>query len=169
MNQNIWGPNLWFSLHTMSFTYPLKPSQQDMQHYKSFFEALQYTIPCSVCRKNYKRHLQESPIDKHLESRKSLVFWLIDIHNMVNGETGKKILSYDAVIRKYEKVYGRKLVLEGDKDMDEDDTSLSHHLMYENQNPLTCISQYYSLSMTKVLLIIFLILLVLCYYKKYYR
>ena len=29
MNQNIWGPHLWFSLHTISFNYPLKPTEND--------------------------------------------------------------------------------------------------------------------------------------------
>jgi hypothetical protein len=29
MNQNIWGPHLWFSLHTISFNYPLKPSDTE--------------------------------------------------------------------------------------------------------------------------------------------
>jgi len=31
---------------------------------------------------------------------------------MVNGEIGKKILSYDIVIKKYEKVYGKKIKLD---------------------------------------------------------
>ena len=111
MNQNIWGPHLWFSLHTITFAYPLNPSTQDKLHYKNFFETMQNVIPCSVCKKNYIRHLKESPIEKHLGSRRELVYWLIDLHNLVNGETGKKIWSYDSVIKKYEKVYGKKIVL----------------------------------------------------------
>jgi len=159
MNQNIWGPNLWFSLHTMTFVYPLKPKNKDKINYKTFFEYLQYTIPCSVCRKNYVRHLKESPIEKHLESRKDLVFWLIDIHNMVNGETGKKILSYDVVIKKYEKVYGKKIILEGNKDMDENDESLSHDLMYESTSSYIQNYCYY-------LIILLFIILMICYIKK---
>lgn len=166
MNQNIWGPNLWFSLHTMSFTYPLKPSEQDKKNYKTFFESLQFTIPCSVCRKNYIRHLKESPIDPNLESRKLLVHWLIDIHNMVNGETGKKILSYDTVIRKYEKVYGKKLVLEGTQDMDENEESLSYNLMYENHHS---IHHMFSSDFMKFALLFFFFILVICYCKRFYK
>ncbi len=168
MNQNIWGPNLWFSLHTMSFVYPLKPSENDKNNYKLFFSSLQYTIPCSVCRKNYIRHLKEYPIDKHLESRKELVYWLIDLHNIVNGETGKKNLSYDTVINKYEKVYGKKLILEGTNDMDENDSSLSYNLLYDEENLSQCVKQYFNYSWVKLLLIVFLIILILCYLKKYY-
>jgi hypothetical protein len=35
---------------------------------------------------------------------------------MVNGEIGKKILSYDIVIKKYEKVYGKKIKLDKNDD-----------------------------------------------------
>jgi hypothetical protein len=167
MNQNIWGPNLWFSLHTMTFTYPLKPKEDDKKNTKTFFISLQSMIPCSICRKNYIRHLKESPIDDHLDSRKQLVFWLIDIHNMVNGETGKKQLSYETVIRKYEKVYGKKLILEGDIDMDENDESLSHHLMYDGNGLPQCIRDYFQHNWLKNIVIVLFILMILCYFKKY--
>jgi hypothetical protein len=111
MNQNIWGPHLWFSLHSISFNYPLKPSIEDKNNYKNFFLNLQEAIPCSVCKKNYKRHLNEHPIQDYLDNRKSLVYWVIDMHNMVNAEIGKKILSYDIVIKKYEDVYKKKIEL----------------------------------------------------------
>jgi hypothetical protein len=112
MNQNIWGPHLWFSLHTISFNYPVKPSEKDKEEYKLFFKSLQEVIPCSVCKKNYKRHLNEHPIEDYLNSRKLLVYWVIDMHNMVNAEIGKKILSYDIVLKKYEDVYKKKILLD---------------------------------------------------------
>jgi hypothetical protein len=112
MNQNIWGPHLWFSLHTISFNYPIKPSEKDKEEYKLFFKNLQEVIPCSVCKKNYKRHLNEHPIEDYLNSRKLLVYWVIDMHNMVNAEIGKKILSYDIVLKKYEDVYKKKILLD---------------------------------------------------------
>lgn len=111
MNQNIWGPHLWFSLHTMSFNYPLNPSDEEKQNYLNFFTNLQEVIPCSVCKKNYKRHLNEHPIKDYLDTKKSLVYWVIDMHNMVNAEIGKKILSYDIVLKKYENVYKKKIIL----------------------------------------------------------
>ena len=112
MNQNIWGPHLWFSLHTISFNYPISPSNNDMKDYKNFFINLENVIPCSVCKKNYIRHLKEHPINDYLDSRKKLVYWVIDMHNMVNAEIGKKILSYEYVIKKYENVYKKKIILE---------------------------------------------------------
>ena len=111
MNQNIWGPHLWFSLHTMSFNYPLKPTEKDKDEYKNFFINLQNVIPCSVCKKNYIRHLNEHPIKDYLTTRKFLVYWVIDMHNMVNAEIGKKTLSYEIVLKKYEDVYKKKIIL----------------------------------------------------------
>ena len=111
MNQNIWGSHLWFSLHTITFSYPLNPSNKDKEYYKNFFHSMQHVIPCSICKKNYKRHLIEHPIDDHLNSRKKIVYWLIDIHNMVNAEIGKKIYSYDVIIKKYENVYNKSIEL----------------------------------------------------------
>ena len=112
MNQNIWGAHLWFSLHTITFNYPLRPTKKEKQNYKNFFISMQYIIPCSICKKNYVRHLNEHPIDPFLKNRKKLVLWLIDIHNMVNAETGKKTLSHEVVLKKYEDAYKKKLVLE---------------------------------------------------------
>ena len=111
MNQNIWGPQMWFTLHSITFNYPLKPTEEDKNNYKNFFIYLQYIIPCTVCQKNYVRHLKESPVEYNLNSREKLVKWLIDLHNMVNGETGKKLLSYNNVIKKYEQAYQVKDLL----------------------------------------------------------
>lgn len=109
MNQNIWGPSLWFSLHTITMNYPTSPTYLQKQDYKNFFISLENVIPCNICKKNYKRHLIEYPINNYLNSRKNLSYWLIDLHNAVNAETGKKIISYDKVIEKYETIYNRKI------------------------------------------------------------
>lgn len=109
MNQNIWGSSMWFSLHTITMNYPNFPNNEEKYNYKIFFESLQNVIPCAVCKKNYIRHLKEHPINNHLNTKKELVYWLIDMHNMVNAEIGKKQLSYDAVIQKYEDIYNKKI------------------------------------------------------------
>ena len=134
MNQNIWGPHLWFSLHTISFTYPLKPTPSDMNNYKIFYESLQNVIPCNICKKNYIRHLKEHPIGPHLNSRKDLVYWVIDMHNMVNAETGKKILSYDNVLKKYELVHKRKINLNIEEHDDEEEYNIQSDILLMNDN-----------------------------------
>mgnify|MGYP001475513618 CR=1 FL=1 len=34
MLTSVWGPSMWHSLHTISFNYPVNPTQED----KSFFD-----------------------------------------------------------------------------------------------------------------------------------
>lgn len=41
------------------------------------------------------------PIDRALESRDTLTKWVIDIHNKVNLETGKKELGYQEALDLY--------------------------------------------------------------------
>ena len=110
MNQNIWGPHMWFALHSISFTYPLHPTELDKKRYGKFIELLQYVIPCSVCRKNFRRNLKEFP--PNLNSRKAFAYWLIDIHNEVNSLTGKEHISREKAISLYEKKYNMKIKLE---------------------------------------------------------
>jgi hypothetical protein len=153
MNQNIWGSHLWFSLHTISFAYPIKPTITDQNNYKNFFVSLQYAIPCSVCQRNYKRHLLEHPIDKHLNSRKDLVYWLIDIHNMVNSEIGKKFMSYDVVLKKYENVYQKDLLI--GKNMDYDNANLITSNINNNNNKYNL--EYILLLVLIIIFIIFII------------
>jgi len=112
MDPNIWGPKFWFSLHSISFTYPFYPDKTDKQRYKTFFELLEHLLPCVLCRKNYNKNIKNYPIDEHLNNRKSLAYWVMDIHNMVNMETGKQSLSRDEIIDIYEKQYKRKIHLD---------------------------------------------------------
>ncbi len=112
MDPNIWGPKFWFSLHSLSFTYPFYPDENDKKRVKTFFEMLEYCLPCVVCRVNYKKNIDSFPIDPHLENRKSLVYYVIDLHNIVNIEKGKPALSHDEAISIYEKQFGKKINLD---------------------------------------------------------
>jgi len=112
MDPNIWGPKFWFSLHSITFTYPFYPDEKDKERYKTFFNLLEFVLPCVICRVNYNKNINSYPIDVHLKNRNTLAKWLIDIHNMVNVENGKPVLTYDEVMGIYEKSYGRKIYLE---------------------------------------------------------
>ena len=112
MNQNLWGPQLWFFLHTISFNYPLKPKKEDKERMITFLYGLQPVIPCKICRDHFKRNLAESP--PRLDNRKDFSEWMIDAHNEVNGRTGKKILTYDEAISIWEKNLGKKISLTSD-------------------------------------------------------
>lgn len=112
MNQNIWGPKLWFFLHSLTLNYPVKPEECDKKKIIDFFTSLENILPCKYCRQNYKRNLVEFPI--RANSKKDLFEWLVDLHNEVNGLEGKKTYSYKEILKIYENEYDKKFDLQED-------------------------------------------------------
>ena len=112
MDPNVWGPKFWFSLHSVSMTYPFYPDEADKHRYKSFYELLEYVLPCVLCRVNYSKNIRSHPIDKHLQDRKSLVNWVLDVHNMVNVENGKPTMTLNELLNNYQTMFGRQIFLE---------------------------------------------------------
>ena len=123
MNQNIWGSSMWFTLHTITFAYPIFPTPTEKMHMKNFINSLQFILPCKTCQKHYQRHLSETISDRFLDNRKNFVYWMIDLHNIVNLETGKKQLSYDIVLQRYADAYGKQIII-SPKDEKEGNTTL---------------------------------------------
>jgi len=101
MNPKFWGPHAWIFLHSITFNYPKEPTENDKKIYVSFFKDLGNIIPCEKCAYHYRRHLEEYPIEEALETRETMVQWLISIHNEVNKELGKPLYTYDQVIEEY--------------------------------------------------------------------
>ena len=104
MEPEIWGPNAWLFLHTVTFNYPKNPTVIDRNNYYDFFNSLQNVLPCQKCQEHYKLNLQKFPIQ--LQSRRHLVQWLINMHNAVNIKNGKEAWTYDEVYDKYSVLYG---------------------------------------------------------------
>lgn len=98
---DIWGPHGWKFLHYLSFGYPVNPTTEQKNQYKTFFLSLQHVLPCSLCSKHYSENLMKYSLDEALMNKDALVRWVIDIHNSVNEMKGKKIYEYDEAIRLY--------------------------------------------------------------------
>ena len=45
MLTTVWGPSLWHSLHTMSFNYPVNPTNKEKKNYKKFILSLKHVLP----------------------------------------------------------------------------------------------------------------------------
>jgi len=99
-----WGKHGWIFLHYVTFNYPINPTQQDIDNYYDFFYSLKFVLPCDICKKHYSNNLLKHNLIGALKSRNLLIRWLIDIHNEVNKELGKPILSYDKALIKLDKV-----------------------------------------------------------------
>ena len=110
MNNEIWGPYFWFTLHTVTLGYPEKPTYIDSRKYAEFFISLQNVLPCPKCQEHYRQHLLEFPVAAHLNSKEALVKWCFNLHNRVNQSLNKPVFSYDEFREKYRKIYAPTII-----------------------------------------------------------
>ena len=99
-NINEWGPAMWKTLHEKTYAYPSSKNKSDTIKY---FTDVQYRIPCKRCRRHYTQYLLRHPIEYHVDSKTELVRWLVDLHNEINVENGKRIWTYKEVDALYNK------------------------------------------------------------------
>lgn len=104
MVTSIWGPPMWHYLHTMSFNYPVNPSDEDKKYYRDFIISLQHVLPCKYCRINLKTNLRQLPLTMaDMKSRESFSRYVYELHELVNKMLNKKSgLSYCDVRERYE-------------------------------------------------------------------
>jgi hypothetical protein len=103
----IWGPHLWITLHSISFGYPIKPTEDDKNNYLNFFKFLGDVLPCSYCRDSFNEFIitgNTKLTNETVKNRETLCEWLYLIHEAVNNKLGVNYgVSFVDVINKYEK------------------------------------------------------------------
>ena len=104
MLTTVWGPGLWHFLHTMSFNYPIAPTEKDKKHYRQFILQLRYVLPCGKCRENLVKNFKRLPLRmRDLESRDAFSRYVYNLHEVVNTMLHKNSgLSYEQVRERYE-------------------------------------------------------------------
>lgn len=104
MLTSVWGPSLWHYMHTMSFNYPVNPTNVQKKYHKQFIMSLKYVLPCKYCRMNFRKNLKAVPItDTVLKNRDNFSKWMYDLHEHINTMLNKKSgLSYEDVRERYE-------------------------------------------------------------------
>ena len=109
MDPSIWGPKLWFFIHSLALNFPDNPTYQDIRHFEEFFNSLKFIIPCEKCRMHYKIRLEKAPIVNFLKNSDTLFKYTVDLHNDVNKSLGKRIYSYEEVVKIYQDNYNGKI------------------------------------------------------------
>ena len=107
MDPTVWGPSFWFVLHTVSINYPEKPTYVEKRTHHDFYRIIQHILPCEACRHHYQELFAKYPIEPFLTSKKSLVTWVVMIHNQVNARLGKPLVTTKEVLTNYQMVYSR--------------------------------------------------------------
>ena len=104
MLTTVWGPGMWHYMHTMSFNYPVNPTNEDKHNYMKFILNLKNVLPCGKCRKNLRKNLKRLPLTiSQMQSRETFSKYIYNLHELINTMLGKKSgLSYDDVRERYE-------------------------------------------------------------------
>ena len=104
MVTSIWGPSLWHSLHTISFNYPVNPTEEDKNNYRNFILNLKHVLPCKYCRINLVNNFKSLPLRYcDMKNRETFSKYVYQLHELINKMLGKKSgLSYNDVRERYE-------------------------------------------------------------------
>ena len=92
----VWGPSTWFFLHSMSIAYPKKIDKNNPHHLRiynsmyAFLSNLGNILPCPLCGESYNKYIKEPElsIEKYLDSREKLFYFIYLIHERVNDKLG---------------------------------------------------------------------------------
>lgn len=101
MKVSHWGKSHWTTHFSIALDFPETPGIGEQFHYKRYYTEIQYVTPCKTCRKHYRSILKKLPINPYLNSRRSLVTWVLKIHNMINEDRGLAPLTEGQAMRKY--------------------------------------------------------------------
>lgn len=172
-----WGPSAWNFLHAVSFTLPYPMTQIDIEHYKQFFNSLQWILPCKVCQNHLKEKLAMLPLD--VSSTRACSEWVFKLHNLVNESINKPVIKdYLAIVAEYlpqsmyHKINPTKQELERLKSISASKTQNQTQTQTQNQNqtPRSNTTSGFSIITITILsiIVVFLIIMFMCVcYKKH--
>ena len=100
----VWGPPFWHFLHTMSFNYPIYPTNEDKDKYEIFIRSIGFILPCKYCRENFSKNLISINFRRNdFKSRDTFSLMIYNLHNEVNRQLKKKNnITYNEVKSRYE-------------------------------------------------------------------
>ena len=102
----IWGGPGWIFNHSVTFGYPLEPTEEQKIKYKNYFISLGDVLPCRYCRESYKKFITNGDTaltDEVLKNRETLTKWFYRVHEAVNAKLEINYgVTYDDLVEKYE-------------------------------------------------------------------
>ncbi|KAF2746824.1 hypothetical protein M011DRAFT_458859 [Sporormia fimetaria CBS 119925] len=84
------GRSTWTLLHSITASYPEKPSPELQTDTRSFLNTFAKLYPCWWCAKDFQKYIQEERHAPRLSSRDEFGKWMCEAHNAVNVKLGKK-------------------------------------------------------------------------------
>jgi hypothetical protein len=99
-----WGPFVWGSIHLICIGAPSVLDATAQENYRAFFNMLPNVIPCETCSVHLRQNLKTLPVDAHLATNKELFAWSVALHNLVNKQLNKPIMSFDLAEKHWRQV-----------------------------------------------------------------
>lgn len=90
INPEIWGPHFWQTFHLSTIGYPENPTNAHIFSYKQFYKSFMEILPCEKCSQSAIEIITTSNLEEGLKSRKNLILWGYNFHDLVNKKLGKK-------------------------------------------------------------------------------
>lgn len=90
---SIWGPLGWMTLHSVSTSYPERPSPTERQLVHTWLDLFRDTITCAHCRMHFTTMLQNyrARFPTMLDSRQDFATFAFRAHNAVNARLSKPV------------------------------------------------------------------------------
>lgn len=104
----IWSPHLWFTLTSLSFSYPKNPSDSFKKKYYSLFHNLPFFYPYDKFDKHFSKILKTYPISPYLDSKQSLIKWINFVRNKTNAIYELPIMTESEYLKEYYDNYADK-------------------------------------------------------------
>jgi len=102
----IWGGPGWIFNHSVTFGYPLEPTEEQKLKYKNYFISLGDVLPCKYCRESYEKFIatgETALTNDVMENRVTLTKWFYRVHEAVNAKLEIDYgITYDDLTEKYE-------------------------------------------------------------------
>lgn len=87
----IWGPNLWGTLHLLCLAGTINPN---------FVQEFANVIPCPMCAGHFTELIAENPLPV-TDDNLVLFKWSVHIHNLVNTRIGKPLFDPDQAMARW--------------------------------------------------------------------
>ena len=108
LEPKVWGPHYWFFIQTIALQYPTMPNEVTKKKYYDFIQNLPLFIPHREIGNKFSEYLDNYPVTPYLDSRESFIKWVNFIHNKININLKKPLISIEEGIKNYYEHYKPK-------------------------------------------------------------
>ena len=100
----IFGPGIWWTLHTTASVYPEFADAQQRQECERFVASIPAMLPCRACGDHLRKELKQRDIGAACAGSENLSMLWCDVHNSVNARLGKPLADCTQARKRYSAV-----------------------------------------------------------------